>query len=108
MTVQDDLRRLSRLDSIYLGSKALNSMGPPVWSWYKGRIQQANDGNWIFRSISQDGSVIGFQLGPLNPNWGSYETSAVGISVEIPIALQQTPPPAMANVALVNLQQQLP
>src|SRR5262249_4598795 len=62
MAVPDDLRRLSQIDSIFLGWSAFGSTGS-VTSWYKGRVQQAADGGWIFRSISQDGSVIGYQLG---------------------------------------------
>jgi hypothetical protein len=68
MTVQDDLHRLGQLDGIYLGWSVQNTSagapGAPVTIWYKGRLQQANDGNWIFRSISADGTVVGFQLGP--------------------------------------------
>src|SRR5215467_3726335 len=112
MAVQDDLRRLSHLDSIYLGT-SLNPAdatsrfkGGSVTSWYKGRLQQANDGNWIFRSISLDGAVVGFQLGPADPGWPSSETPSTGIVVTIP--LHTNTPPNFWNFASVSLQQQLP
>jgi hypothetical protein len=49
MAVQDDVRRLSQLDSIYLGYNT-QGMTNSVTGWHKGRLQQANDGTWIFRS----------------------------------------------------------
>src|SRR5215471_6178039 len=112
MAVQDDLRRLSHLDSIYLGTSLnpadvtsrLQSGG--VISWYKGRLQQANDGNWIFRSISSDGTVVGFQLGPANQGWTSSETPSTGIVVTFPITANV--PPSYFGFAIVHLQQQLP
>jgi hypothetical protein len=49
MTVPEDLRRLSQMDSTYLGFSVANMSGAlPFVSWYKGRSQQANDGNWLF------------------------------------------------------------
>src|SRR5260370_38712 len=117
MAVQDDLRRLSQLDSIYLGTSLTSYpagsvtsryKGGSVTSWYKGRLQQANDGNWIFRSISLDGTVVGFQLGPANPGgWTSSETPSAGIKVEIPITVY-IPPDSYPNYASIFLQQQLP
>ena len=113
MAVQDDLRRLSHLDSIYLGT-SLNPAdatsrfkGGSVTSWYKGRLQQANDGNWIFRSISLDGAVVGFQLGPADPGWPSSETPSTGIVVTIPITVY-LPPESYPKFACIFLQQQLP
>jgi hypothetical protein len=107
MTVQDDLRRLSELDSIYLGTSLMGYPAGSVTSWYKGRLQQANDGSWIFRSISLDGTVVGFQLGPANPGgWTSSETPSAGITVEILIAANA--PPSYFLFAKVFLQQQLP
>jgi hypothetical protein len=108
MAVPDDLRRLSQMDSIFLGWSAMNGMGNPVTGWHKGRLQQANDGSWIFRSISQDGSVVGYQLGPPASNWSSDETPAIGVRVFIPIIQTlQTNPPLQLNIAMVLLQQQL-
>jgi hypothetical protein len=108
MTVQDDLRRLSQLDSIYLG----NGQAGAVTSWFKGRLQQANDGSWIFRSISSDGTVVGFQLGPANQSWTSSESPSTGItvtiSVTISITIPEPVPPPQVTVATVYLQQQLP
>ena len=107
MTVQDDLRRLSELDSIYLGTSLMGYPAGSVTSWYKGRLQQANDGSWIFRSISSDGAVVGFQLGPANQGWASSETPSTGIVVTIPISVY-IPPESYPNFACIFLQQQLP
>jgi len=113
MAVQDDLRRLSQLDSIYLGT-SLNPadvtsrlQSGSITGWYKGRLQQANDGSWIFRSISSDGAVVGFQLGPANQGWASSETPSAGIVVKIPITVY-IPPESYPNFACIFLQQQLP
>ena len=106
MAVQDDLRRLSQLDSIYLGNTLVSYPAGGVTSWYKGRLQQANDGSWIFRSISSDGIVVGFQLGPTNQSWTSSESPSAGIIVTIPIAMYIGS--AGIDPAIVYLQQQLP
>jgi hypothetical protein len=104
MPVVDDLRRLSQLDSIYLGY-LVNGLGQTVTSWYKGRLQQANDGAWIFRSISTDGTVCGFQLGPAQASWVSNEAPNTGIQVSFPIFS----PINLINLQIsVLLQQQLP
>src|SRR5215469_786139 len=116
MAVQDDLRRLSHLDSIYLGT-SLNPadvtsrlQSGSITSWYKGRLQQANDGSWIFRSISSDGTVVGFQLGPPTANWTSNETPATGITVQIQIKQSFAVPNGSITlfIGAVFLQQQLP
>jgi len=112
MAVQDDLRRLTQVDSIYLGYTVQNYEGSPFTSWFKGRLQQANDGSWIFRSISTDGAVSGFQLGQVTGNWQSTEAPNTGITVSIPIIMnfltpaQTTPLQVMAG--MINLCQQLP
>ena len=117
MAVQDDLRRLSQVDSIYLGYTVVNEIGYPFTSWFKGRLQQANDGNWIVRSVSQDGAIAGFQLGPVLPNWQSYEAPNTGIVVTIPITLQIPGQPGLPGpqgspfpmtTGTVTLGQQLP
>jgi len=107
MAVQDDLRRLGELDSIYLGATLNSYPAGSVTSWYKGRLQQANDGSWIFRSISSDGTVVGFQLGPANQGWASSETPSSGIVVTIPITVY-IPPESYPKFACIFLQQQLP
>jgi len=113
MAVQDDVRRLSQMDSIFLGWNAVG-FGSPVTSWYKGRVQQAGDGTWIFRSISQDGSVVGYQLGFPTNNWSSDEQPSTGIRVFIQVTqtivvpIQPPIPPIQLNIATVLLQQQLP
>jgi len=103
MAVPDDLRRLSQVDSIFLG---WSSFPGPITSWYKGRVQQAADGSWIFRSISQDGSIVGYQLGVPGSNWSSSEAPSTGITVTI--SLIQQIPPTQIFLANVFLQQQLP
>lgn len=116
MTVQDDLRRLSQLDSIYLGWSAQNDTGTPVTSWHKGKLTQSNDGDWIFRASSTDGAIVGFQLGEPgvpNTNWSSSEGPSTGIQVIIPIIKLLPPvPPTPGNVPLtiatVYVQQELP
>ena len=113
MAVEDDLRRLSQMDSIFLGWYAATGPGSStVASWYKGRVQQANDGNWLFRSISSDGSVVGFQLGMQSVGWASVETPAIGIAVTIPIysviVLPNQQVPTQLIVGSVVLRQQLP
>lgn len=113
MAVQDDLRRLSQGDSIYLGYTVLNTQGSPVGaspfvSWFKGRLQQSNDGHWIFRSVSTDGSVVGFQLGQPNDSWSSSESPNTGISVSIPIGITMAGAQAPTGIGFVTLQQQLP
>jgi hypothetical protein len=107
MAVIDDVRRLAQMDAIYLG---FQHAGGLYTMWHKGRLQQANDGNWVFRSISQDGTVVGAQLGMVNEAaWRSYETPATGIVVSIQLFLA-LPPPSLANALYANvyLQQQLP
>jgi len=109
MAVQDDLRRLTQVDSIYVGC-TYHNMGGPFASWFKGRLQQANDGSWIVRSISTDGAVSGFQLGEVTQNWQSTEAPNTGITVSIPLLLN-IPVTAQTNefnVGVINLCQQLP
>jgi hypothetical protein len=112
MAVEDDLRRLSQLDSIYLASGLGVDPSSAVVGWYKGRLQQANDGSWIFRSISTDGTVCGFQLGKVTTNWTSSETPSSGITVNIQIIYQQQnvggQPITTIPFGGVLLQQQLP
>jgi hypothetical protein len=114
MAVLDDLRRLSQLDSCFLGWQAGNP-GNPIFQnataacgWYKGRLQQANDGSWIFRSISSDGTVVGFQLGSPSGAWSSSETPSQGIAIIIPIVVAMGAGPQQILIATVFLQQQLP
>jgi len=113
MAVQDDVRRLSQLDSVYLGYFT-QGMTSSITSWHKGRLQQANDGNWIFRSSGSDGSVVGFQLGMISSDWQSNESPSGGITVQFQI-YQVTqggdpnqPGPVQITLATVYLQQQLP
>ncbi len=98
MAVQDDLRRLSQLDSIYVGVSSFSS-AVTLTGWYKGRLMQSNDGKWIFRSINSDGTLIGFQLGYPDPSWQSSEGPALGIAINVGNALflQQQLPQEMTN-----------
>jgi hypothetical protein len=92
MSIQDDVRRLTQEASIYLGHKFRGQnegrtgefLITPFAIWYKGRLQQANDGNYIFRSISSDGTIVAFQLGPLDSEtWTSTEDVHTGLVVQI-------------------------
>ena len=105
MAVQDDLRRLSQLDGIFLGWITPNNFGFGVTSWHKGRLQQANDSSWVFRSMSAEGTIVGFQLGFPAANWTSVETPSSGITVLIPLVVSV---PSQITLATVSLQQQLP
>jgi hypothetical protein len=98
------------VDSIYLGYSVVLSFGQSITSWFKGRLQQANDGSWIVRSVSTDGAVSGFQLGPVQQNWQSTETPNTGITVSIPINLNvpQQVNPIQITTGSIVLQQQLP
>lgn len=111
MAVQDDLRRLSQMDSIYFGSALSLEL---VTIWYKGRLQQANDGRWIFRSISSDGSVVGVQLGISdntqagNPaTWTSSETPKDGLVVTMPMLIPSASGPPV-SLGTAYLRQQPP
>ena len=101
MAVLDDVRRLSQMDAIFLGM-AFNFGGEAITNWHKGRLQQANDGSWVFRSISTDGTLVGTQLGPVGPNWSSSESPATGIVVLLINNL------GGASTLNINLQQLLP
>jgi hypothetical protein len=101
--VGDDLRRLTQVDSIYLGYSPM----APLTSWFKGRLQQANDGSWIVRSVSTDGAVSGFQLGLVQSNWESTETPNTGITVTIPINIDAGGI-RVPSIGTIVLQQQLP
>ena len=110
MAVQDDVRRLSQMDSIYLGQLFTNIVGGSITSWHKGRLQQANDGSWVFRSISSEGTIIGFQLGSITPEgWSSVESPSSGITVTIFIKAPAVLPNGQQLViGNICLQQQLP
>jgi hypothetical protein len=111
MAVEDDLIRLSQMDSIYVSISVQNMSGIfPFVSWFKGRLQQANDGNWIDRSVSQDGAIIGFQLGPVLQNWQSSETPDTGLMVQAPLMLNISMGAQQESLAIGwwTLQQQLP
>jgi hypothetical protein len=97
MAVEDDVRRLSQMEAIYLGW----TVGG-LTVWHEGRLQRANDGTWLFRSVSRDGTIVAFQIGTVGQNWSSQDTPADGIAVNLfwGDAAQMT--------AQVQLRQQLP
>ena len=118
MAVEDDLRSLSEVrGNIYLGW-ALGGVGPVAEGaftvWHEGKLQQANDGNWIFRSSSSDGSIVAFQLGfprqePPTTAWQSVGSAREGIVVRFPC--MEWPGGgggAPQPVGSVQLRQQLP
>src|SRR5262245_22985940 len=100
MAVEDDVRRLVQMQGIYLGwSVAVNTAGFIVW--HEGRLQQANDGTWLFRSTSRDGTIVAFQLPTVGPLWSSQDTPAEGIVVTLALG-------DATNLIYVFLRQQLP
>jgi hypothetical protein len=58
--------------------------------------------------MSFDGTIVGFQLGLVQPTWTSTETPIVGIQVTIPITQVITMPNVTLALGNVFLQQQLP
>ena len=101
MAIIDDVRRLMQLDFMFLGVAYQVVQAPGATVWHKGRIQQANDGSFIFRSISQDGTVIGVQLGQVGASWTSSETIPAGIQVQIPVAQSQA---VLGGIVTLGLQ----
>jgi hypothetical protein len=118
MAIQDDVRRLSQVASIYLAHRFIGTdqSGPaqqivvPLAVWYKGRLQQANDGTWIFRSISMDGTIEGFQLGSIDSDWTSTEDIHSGLIVRIQrLVLGSSAPNTPSQVSIeIRLAEQLP
>lgn len=121
MAVEDDLRRLSQLDAVFLSFSYQpyynqDQIIVPFRPWFKGRLQQANDGSWVFRSISQDGTVVGFELGPTSGTPGRLTSSeSPGAGIEVRIAYNVVPPqalpgmPQLAGASLViEIAQELP
>jgi|SoiMethySBSTD1v2_1073268.scaffolds.fasta_scaffold264214_2 hypothetical protein len=105
MAVQDDIRRLSEQRvNIYLG---LNLFGACM-AWHEGRLQQANDGSWIFRSSSRDGSIVAFTLGGPTQNWTSEESPTEGLTVFWPFTAVVSPQNITVTVGQMQLRQQLP
>lgn len=119
MAIQDDVRRLSQMASIYLAQGFIGTdqslpaqlFVVPFAIWLKGRLQQANDGNWIFRSISMDGTVVGIQLGPFDSNtWSSTEDIHTGLVVLVrQVLIGSSAPGAPSQLVLtIRLAEQLP
>jgi hypothetical protein len=104
MAVQDDIRRLSEMQGIYLG---LNLYGACM-AWYEGRLQQANDGSWIFRSSSRDGTIVAFTLPPVGQNWASQESPVEGLTVFWQFTAVVSPQGTTVTVGQMQLRQQLP
>jgi hypothetical protein len=95
------------MDSIYFSQGVISATSGGVIIWYKGRLQQSNSGAWIFRSISQDGTIIAAELGPSQDTCKSSETPANGIKIIIPITIPAEGPNPV-QVGWLYLQQQLP
>jgi hypothetical protein len=104
MAVQDDVRRLSEMQGIYLG---VNLYGACT-AWYEGRLQQANDGSWNFRSSSRDGTIVAFQLGFPAQSWNSQESPTDGLTVFWPFTAVVSPQNTTVTVGQMQLRQQLP
>jgi hypothetical protein len=102
-TVEDHLRRLSEMDTIYLGWTLGYNLLEGFTVWHEGRLQQSNDGSWLFRSSSSDGSIVAFQLSVNPQGWKSTDTPREGIEVSFPCLTGGT-----TRVGFVHLRQQLP
>ena len=122
MAVDDDLRRLNQLDAVFLsysyqpGTDVPQNatFAVPFRPWYKGRLQQANDGSWIFKSISADGTIVAFELGSTRPGRGSpdalrsSESPGTGIQVELIYVVVPTEGPNLGVNLLIQIAQELP
>ena len=89
MAVADDLNRLAAQDIVYL-SRYFMAVGVNAPSGassakevFRGRLRQALNGNWIFNAFTGQNGVVGFNLGQLQPTWGSFESPGSGIQVNI-------------------------
>ena len=105
MAVSDDLNRLATQDLVYL-SRSIQG-GPNQISSskevFRGRLRQALTGNWVFNaSIGQNG-VVGFDLGPATEMWGSGESPAAGLQVNISTPLLGGPAPLTEMITLTTL-----
>jgi hypothetical protein len=112
--VEDDLRSLSEIrGNIYLGWTLGKNAANGFVVWHEGRLQQSNDGQWLFRSSSSDGSIVAFQLRPVvDGNWSSSNTPREGIVVSYAcIASGDNQPIAGGGdhrIGWLQLRQQLP
>ena len=53
MAVEDDLRRLSERETIYLGWTLGMAASEGFTVWHEGRLQQSNDGGWHSAQVVQ-------------------------------------------------------
>ena len=91
MALSDDLNRLAAEDVVYL-RKAVPGGPAEV---FRGRLRQAGNGNWLFKTSTGQNGVIGFELGQVGAmsNWSSSESPNAGIQVFISYLV----PPADPN-----------
>jgi hypothetical protein len=109
MAVEDDVRRLSDMQGIFLGW----SLSSDFYAWHEGRLQQNNRGGWLFRSISRDGTIVAFELGKVSSRWTSRSDGpSEGIAVEIALSSNTGVEPGGGGFGergpMAYLRQQLP
>jgi hypothetical protein len=84
MAVDDDLRRLADLDTVYL-SRTFFGTGAYPADWYRGRFRQAANGEWVFNAYTGAEGVVGFELGVANTStWQVNESPAGGLIISAP------------------------
>jgi hypothetical protein len=103
MAVSDDLNRLAAQDIVYLSRFIQGGQNSASKQVFRGRLRQALSGNWVFNaSIGQNG-VVGFDLGPATEIWGSGESPAAGIQVNISTPILPSNPPFTEMITLTTL-----
>jgi hypothetical protein len=87
MAVIDDLNRLAQQDVAYLTRILIGSRGgedfPGKTIIFRGRLRQALNGNWVFNTSTGQNGVAGIILGPVQDNWSSSESPAVGLQITV-------------------------
>ena len=104
MAVADDLKQLAAQDIVYLSRVILGGGNSTASEVFRGRLRQALIGNWVFNAFTGQNGVVGFDLGGATGNWGSDESPAAGIQVNINNALSENP----ALVERITLTTQIP
>ena len=100
MAVSDDLNRLAAQDVVYLSRCIQGGQNSTSKQVFRGRLRQALTGNWVFNaSIGQNG-VVGFDLGMATEIWGSGESPAAGIQVNISTPILPSNPPLSEMITL--------
>jgi hypothetical protein len=63
----------------FLGySPAFGGGGFVGWVWYKGQVQMANWGSWIFRSMDPSDAIVAIELGIPDTTWYFFDPAVMG------------------------------